>query len=240
MPVLFPSWKSGWEDGFSPKPRRVLASLKAAQRPFDSKIVAREPCRPPRRNLASLSFPRSGSGFREAAVMGGRAACLPPPPTAVAAAKAPRFTSCLAGPPRRMSRRAGAWASAPPGAPSVRTWQPQELTPAAGLAERQACLPLGSRRRPGPGTPSPRTSGRGRRLSPKVGARGCDPDGAPTGGWSLPAPAGGAWQAGNLVILLHSSPDLRAVRWGAFWGLLSDLNSTRHSLLHLQWITDAS
>ena len=124
--------------------------------------------------------------------------------------------------------------------PCVRTWQPQELTPAAGLAERQACLPLGSRRRPGPGTPSPRTSGRGRRLSPKVGARGCGPDGAPTGGWSLPAPAGGAWQAGNLVILLHSSPDLLAVRWGAFWGLLSDLNSTRHSLLHLQWITDAS
>lgn len=46
---------------------------------FGWKPVVRECFWPLRRILASLSFPSSGSDFREAAVVGGRAACPPAP-----------------------------------------------------------------------------------------------------------------------------------------------------------------
>lgn len=77
---------------------------------FGWKLVVREYFWPPRRILASLSFPSSGSDFREAAVVGGRAAC-PPAPAHPPLTAALRFALVPLPPslPRRMSGRACHW-----------------------------------------------------------------------------------------------------------------------------------
>lgn len=153
-----PPSDSGWEVGFS-KPRIFLLQPQGLVRTRGlGVLLATE-----ERILASLSFLRSGSGFREAAIVGGRAACLPPPPTT------------LTAPP-------GLQRASPEGPGPLRRAAPlcAHLAADVGLAERRACPPrraqqagwlpgaLGRRRRPGPGAPSPWTLGRGRRLSPKV------------------------------------------------------------------------
>lgn len=157
-----PPSDSGWEVGFS-KPRRFLLQPQGLVRTRGlGVLLATE-----ERILASLSFLRSGSGFREAAIVGGRAACLPPPPTT------------LTAPP-------GSQRASPEGPGPLRRAAPlcAHLAADVGLAERRACPPrraqqagwppgaLGRRRRPGPGAPSPWTLGQGRRLSPKVRVRG--------------------------------------------------------------------
>lgn len=244
-----PPSDSGWEVGFS-KPRIFLLQPQGLVRTRGlGVLLATE-----ERILASLSFLRSGSGFREAAIVGGRAACLPPPPTT------------LTAPP-------GLQRASPEGPGPLRRAAPlcAHLAADVGLAERRACPPrraqqagwlpgaLGRRRRPGPGAPSPWTLGRGRRLSPKVRVRGSTlaagrcgrlhsgrRDCTRTARAQTPGliSTGACWLclAGwQPVCVLRSSPHLLVARLGSFMGVSSlILNSAKHSLLNWQRITDAS
>lgn len=126
MANAYPPSDSGWDVGFSSKSRfRALINLLVVGE-FGWNLVVQEHCGPPRRILASLSFPRSGSGFREAAVVGGRAACPPAPahPPLTAALKfalLPLPPSLPSLPPTRAECQRGpvAAASAPPSSPSA-------------------------------------------------------------------------------------------------------------------------
>lgn len=123
MANAYPPSDSGWDVGFSSKSRfRALINLLVVGE-FGWNLVVQEHCRPPRRILASLSFPRSGSGFREAAVVGGRAACPPAPahPPLTAALKFALLPLPPSLPPTRAECQRGpvAAASAPPSSPSA-------------------------------------------------------------------------------------------------------------------------
>lgn len=128
---------------------------------------------PPKRILASLSFPTSGSGFREAVVVGGRAACPPAPahpPLTVALRFAlvplpPTRTECQEGPVagawEPLERRLCAWAQRSAGGCSLPLACP---FPRAGQLRG---APM-SRSGCGPGAPSLGTPGPGVSLSLKV------------------------------------------------------------------------
>lgn len=163
------------------------------------------------RILASLSFPRSGSGFREAAIAGGRTACLPPPPTTLSAPPGSHLASpALAGPLRRSVSLCA------------------HLAADAGPAEHRACPPpralragrppstLGSHRRPGPGAPRPWTPGRGRRLSPKVWGGCAAPPGFGEVWWAARLEAGDQMGAGT------TAPTRGLISSGACWLFLAD------------------
>ena len=146
---------------------------------------------PPRRILASLSFPRSGSGFREAAVVGGRAACPPTPAHRPPTACALRFALAPL-PPTRAECQEG---------PVAGAWEPLELrlSVCAQRSARACSLPWAcpfpqagrlrgawrSRSHCGPGAPSLSlgTPGQGGSLYPKVWAQ-------------VSTLAAGSWRAG--------------------------------------------
>lgn len=153
---------------------------------FGLKLVVLEYCWPRRRILASLSFPRSGSGFREAAVVGGPAAC-PPAPAHPPLTAALRFALAPL-PPHAQNVRKGL--SLGPGSRSSGGC-PCARSSAGGCSLTRAC-PLPRAGRPhgattshsscGPGAPSLGTPGQGGSLSPKV--------------WAQATLASGNWRAG--------------------------------------------
>lgn len=188
-----------------------------------------------------MSFPRSGSGFREVAAVGGRAACLPAPahlllPAALSFCTGPR-------PPTRAECQAVrvAGAAAPPGTRGPPAREPPELQLGAEAGQSSAGAAAGRGHAPAleqAGHLAPRRAwGRQRRGAASPPRYGCRPPPWPLGvcrqgpgggvgstGASTGGPHPGGWSLWERVLGLAGgqpricTTPLWDLSGRAFWG----------------------